>query len=131
MENPVTLEDVRGSIERPLTSDEERVIPEWLGKAWRELNRVVPGISVRHALDPSEPTYLDADDVADVIVAMVERKVRHPDGVSQWNGDDYGERVDPSMASGRIYVTDQERESLMPAAPSYGGGIYSIPLTTR
>lgn len=131
MENPVSLEDVRGSIERPLTPDEERVVPTWLGVAWRELNRVVPGISIRNALDPTAPTYLSADDVADVVIAMVERKVRHPDGVAQWNGDDYGEKVDPSMASGRIYVTDQERASLMPGAPTYGDGIYSIPLSTR
>ncbi|MBT2485809.1 MULTISPECIES: hypothetical protein [unclassified Microbacterium] len=131
MDNPVTLEDVRGSIERPLTPDEERVVPTWLGVAWRELNRVVPGISLRNALPDTDPTYLSADDVGDVIVAMVERKVRHPDGVSQWNGDDYGEKVDPSMASGRIYVTEKERESLMPAAPTYGDGIYSIPLSTR
>jgi hypothetical protein len=131
VENPATLEDVRNSIERPLTSDEERVIPSWLDKAWRELNRVVPAISVRNALPTTEPTYLASEDVIDVLVAMVERKVRHPDGVAQWNGDDYGEKVDASMASGRIYVTDEERASLMPAAPSYGGGIYSIPLTAR
>lgn len=131
MENPATIEDVRDSIERPLTSEEERVIPSWLAKAWRELNRVVPGIAVRNGLPTTEPTYLPIEDVIDVLVAMVERKVRHPDGVAQWNGDDYGEKVDPSMASGRIYVTEDERASLMPAAPAYGGGIYSIPLTAR
>ena len=131
MENPATLDDVRDYIERPLTPDEERAIPAWLGKAWRELNRVVPGISARNALGLGDPTYLPVEDIVDVLVAMVERKVRNPDGRVQWNGDDYGERLDPSLASGRIYVTEAERESLMPPAPSYGGGIFSIPLTAR
>lgn len=128
MDNPADIEDVRNVVERPLTPDEERVIPAWLGKAWRELNRVVPAIATRNALPNTDASHLSTDSVKDVVVAMVERKVRNPDGRVQWNGDDYGERVDPSLASGRIYVTADEIASLMPAAPSYGQGIYSIQL---
>lgn len=131
MENPADLEAVRGSIERPLTPDEERVIPSWLGKAWRELNRVVPGISQRNELDPTAPGHLAKDDVKDVVVAMVERKVRNPDGLRSWGGDDYDQTIDATLSSGQIYVTDAERDSLLPAAPTFGNGIYSIPLTAR
>lgn len=131
MQNPASLADVRDSMERPLTSDEERVVPQWLDKAWRELNRVVPGIAARNALPHTEPTYLDSADLVDVLVAMVERKVRNPAGTREWRGDDYSETVDAALSSGQIYVSEQERASLMPPAPTYGGGIYSIPLTAR
>ncbi len=128
MQNPVTLNDLKGSIERPLTSDEERVAPAWLAKAWRELNRVVPGIPARTASEETAPGHLSIDDVKDVVIAMVERKLRNPGGVRGWRGDDAGEDLDPAMSSGQIYVSDQERNSLMPPAPTFGHGIYSIPL---
>lgn len=131
MENPATLEHVRSSIERPLTSDEERVIPTWLAKAWRELNRVVPAITARNELPADDLSHLAEDDVRDVLVAMVERKVRNPDARRQWSGDDYSETVDAALSSGQIYVTETERLSLLPPAPTYGNGIYSIPLTAR
>lgn len=131
MDNPASIADVRASIERPLTPDEERVIPQWLDKAWRELNRVVPGIPARNALPAESPTHLADADIRDVLVSMVERKVRNPSGTREWRGDDYSETVDASLSSGQIYVSEQERASLMPPAPTYGGGIYSIPLTAR
>lgn len=130
MDNPAILEDVTASIERPLTDDEKRVIPTWLGKAWRELNRVVPGISARNALPSTDVSHLATDDVKDVIVAMVERKVRNPDGKREWRGDDYGETVDAALSSGQIYVSDEERRSLMPPQ-LYSDGMYSIPLGSR
>lgn len=130
MDNPAKLSDVENSIERPLTDDETRVIPSWLDRAWRELNRVVPGIPQRTALDPSSDQHLETADVRDVIVAMVERKVRNPDGRRSWGGDDFTEQIDSSMSSGQLYVSDSERASLLPrfAAP---GGFYSIPLAAR
>lgn len=127
MDNPAKLSDVENSIERPLTDDEQRVIPSWLDRAWRELNRVVPGIPQRNSLDSSNEQYLPTADIRDVVVAMVERKVRNPDGRRSWGGDDFTEQVDASMSSGQLYVSDAERASLLPrfAAP---GGFYSIPL---
>jgi hypothetical protein len=44
---PATLEDVRGSIERPLTSEEERVIPAWIEQAWIVLRYASPGLEAR------------------------------------------------------------------------------------
>jgi hypothetical protein len=129
VDNPAGLEDVRGSIERPLTSDEERVIPTWLGKAWRELNRVVPGITTRNELPTDDPQHLATDDVKDVVVAMVERKVRNADGLRTWAGDDYSQTIDAALSSGQLYVTEAERVSLMPRDIVGHGGMYSIPLT--
>ena len=129
MNNPAGLEDVRSSIERPLTTDEERVIPTWLDKAWRELQRVVPGIPARVLLVDDALGHLDFDDVKDVVVAMVERKVRNPEGLRTWGGDDSSQTIDAALSSGQIYVTDAERDSLAPAAPSSSGGIFSIGLS--
>lgn len=131
MNNPATPQDVTGSFERSLTSDEQRVLPNWLDKAWRELQRVVPGIPARVALPETTLGHLDVDDVIDVVVAMVERKLRNPDGLRSWKGDDYDQTIDVALSSGQIYVSDTERESLMPTAPTFGTGIYSIPLTSR
>lgn len=128
MVNPAGIEEVRGSIERPLTPDEERVIPSWLGKAWRELQRVVPGIPARTLLPTTTLGYLTVDDVRDVVVAMVERKVRNPEGLRTWSGDDYDQTIDSALSSGQIYVTEAERVSLAPAGATFGNAIYSIPL---
>lgn len=131
MDNPADIEDVRGSIERPLTADEERVIPEWLAKAWRLLQREVRGIPARIALPETDVGYLAVDDVKDVVVAMVERKVRNADGLRAWSGDDYEQTVDAALSSGQIYVSASEIASLAPASASGGNGMYSIALTTR
>lgn len=128
MDNPATLADVQDTIERPLTTDEERVIPVWLDRAWRTLIREVPGIAFRNALQPDDPEYLAWDDVKDVVVAMVERKVRNADGLRTWGGDDYNQTVDAALSSGQLYVTAQERASLMPRDVTTANGIYSIPL---
>jgi hypothetical protein len=132
MDNPADIEAVRGVIDRPLTPDEERTIPQWLGIAWRTLQRDVPGIPARTALDADVPGYLAVDDVKDVVVAMVERKVRNSNGLRTWSGDDYGQTVDNELSAGKIYVTDAEKASLAPGAGlADGGGIYSIPLVSR
>lgn len=131
MDNPANITDVRGSIERPLTSDEERVIPYWLDKAWRELQRVVPGIPARVDLPDSADGYLAVDDVTDVLVAMVERKVRNASGLRSYSIDDYDQTVDAALSSGQIYVSDSEKASLAIRATDGSSQIFSIALSTR
>lgn len=123
---PAGLADVRNSFERALTPDEERVIPAWLGTAWRKLQKAVPGITGRMELE-SGPAALDTDDVKDVLVAMVERKLRNPDMLRTFNGDTATMTIDSEASAGKIYVTDDERLSL--AIPDHGAaGMYSIQL---
>lgn len=130
MDNPADLQKVKDAIERPLTVDEERVVPNWLGKAWRILQREVPGIPARVALEPGSDSHLSTDDVADVVVAMVERKLRNPDGLRSYSADDFDQTIDSTLSSGQIYVTEAEKASLAPRGLSYGGGgIFSIPLS--
>lgn len=130
MDNPAKLSHVEASIERPLTPDEKRVIPTWLDQAWRILNRAVPAITARNNLPLANPDYLPAEDVRDVVVAMVERKVRNPDARRNWGGDDFSETVDAAVSSGQLYVSEAEKTLLMPAIAAIGG-IFSIPLEAR
>lgn len=130
MENPAGLDDVVDSFERPLTVDEKRVVPAWLGTAWRTLNREVRGVAMRLDLEEDVAGHLPVDDVKDIVVAMVERKLRNPDGYRTWGGDTESSTIDSALSSGKIYVTDEERRSLAPADIGAGAlnGMYSIPL---
>lgn len=131
MNNPATIEDVRDSIERPLTADEERVIPSWLDTAWRRLQRAVGGIPTRTSLPNTADGYLDVADVVDVLVAMVERKVRNAAGLRNFSTDDYEQTVDAALSSGQIYVSADEIASLAARPLAGSGNIYSIALATR
>lgn len=123
---PADLEDVRNSFERALTADEARVIPAWLGTAWRKLKKAVPGIAGRMEIVDG-PAALDPDDVKDVLVAMVERKLRNPDMLRSFGGDTTTMTIDSEASAGKIYVTDDERLALG-IADHGSSGIYSIQL---
>jgi hypothetical protein len=124
--NPATIDAVRGTLERPLTPEEEAAVPNWLNRAWTILQGKVPGIVGRMALESDQPLALDEDLVVDVLAAMVERKVRNPDGLRSFTVDDVVHTVDAALSSGQIYPTPDELASL--AIPAPAGGLYSIPL---
>jgi len=122
---------VQDAFERSLTTDETRVLPAWLDTAWRILknpNRGVPGLEARLELEATDPASLETDDVIDVLVSMVIRKLRNPDGLRSWGGDDYQQVVDQELSAGKIYLTDDERLSLMPPAPPVSSGVFSLQL---
>lgn len=124
--NPAALADVEGTIERPLTDPEKAAVPKWLDRAWTILQGKVPGLVGRMALPAEQPMALDPDLVIDVLAAMVERKVRNPDGLRSFTVDDVVHTVDAALSSGQIYPTPDELASL--AIPAPAGGLYSIPL---
>lgn len=122
--NPATPEDV--VLERPLTPTEEAAVPAWLDQAWTILQGDVPGIPARMNLAPSAPTWLDQDVVVQVLAAMVERKLRNPDGLRSFTIDDTTNTVDATLSTGQLYSTPDERARL--AVPVPGGGAFSIAL---
>lgn len=124
MPNPAVLQNVADAYERPLTPDEQRVVPNWLDQAWRLLSRTVPAVEARMMVDAPAASALTVADVTDVLVAMVVRVLRNPDGLRTWNGDDYGQTVDSALSTGQLYVSDAERDSLMPRAAV--AGAYSL-----
>lgn len=128
MDTPVTAAEFKAAFERSLTPDEERVLPTWLDIAWRKLQRAVGGIPARLALPTDTAGHLAIEDVQDVVIAMVERKVRNPDGTRSYGADDYNETVDSVLSSGQIYATDDEIRSLSVRDIAGGNGLFSIPL---
>lgn len=122
--NPATADDV--VLERPLTDEETAVLPQWLDAAWRALQREVRGIPARRAVDPTSSTYLTDDSLRQVVGAMVERKLRNPDGLRSWTTDDVQQTIDAALSTGQLYATESEKGSL--AVPVPGGGMFSIPV---
>jgi hypothetical protein len=128
IENPATVADVQASFERPLTDDEARVVPTWLNQSWTILTRTIPGLDSRIDLVNDRPEAVPVEAVVQVLVAMVERKLRNPAGLRAWNsGDNYTETIDQALSSGQLYPTTDEIARLQLSVPGVGG-FYSIPL---
>lgn len=77
--------DVTGAWIGPDAPDDDDLIETWIGKAEREIRRQVPDIRDRLAAESDlVPPVKDlAEDVTDVIVAMVSRVFRNPAGTRQ------------------------------------------------
>jgi hypothetical protein len=133
IENPAKPEDV--VLERPLTDGETAVLPSWLARAWRVLQDEVPGIGARMLADPPQdpppPGAVPRETVAEVVVAMVERKLRNADGLRSYGVDDSTAVVDQALSSGQIAPTPGEIARLSVPVAAAGGGAFSIPLGRR
>lgn len=124
--DPTSDEDVTGSFERALTSDELRVLPAWRAQAWTILKNEAVGIDRRLA-----DGKVDADLVKATLVAMVERKLRNPDALRGYAVDDGQTTIDQAISSGQLYVTPEELARLAPrlaGARPIAGGFYSVQL---
>jgi hypothetical protein len=122
--NPATPEDV--VLERPLTPQEDAAVPRWLDQAWTILQGRVRGLSARMNLPPDQAAAVSTATVRQVIGAMVERKVRNPDGLRSFTVDDVVHTVDAALSSGQLEPTVGELALLAVPVPS--GGMYSIQL---
>lgn len=114
MDVTITVEDVQGRIERPLTVDEVRVIPGWIEDARGVLVDGVPDVEARLALSPSAPAYLSGETVKRVLRRMVERKVRNPSGLRTFSVDGYDQTVDRENSAGKIYLSGDDLADLAP-----------------
>lgn len=119
--NPALRADVEASFERPLSSDEGRVVQNWLDQSWTILTLTIPGIDTRLSLGT-----VPQKAVLQVLVAMVERKLRNPNGLRSWEGDNYTETVDQALSSGQLYPTPDEVARLS-SRTATAGGFYSVP----
>jgi hypothetical protein len=121
--DPTVDADVVNSLERSLTADEERVLPAWRAQAWTVLKAEVPTLEARLAA-----ATIDVETVKQVLIAMVDRKLRNPDGLRSYGVDDGTATVDQALSSGQIAPTPAEIARLSPRVPgaALGTGIFSI-----
>lgn len=126
---PIGIDDIRDTIERPLTTDEARVIPAWIEKAWGLLLDKVPDVVERQALPAGNPLHVREGVVKDALVNAVERKVRNASGLRQFGTDEYSQTIDASLSSGKIYIADEDLARFQPR-PIAGTsqGVYSMQL---
>ncbi|MBF4549240.1 hypothetical protein [Pseudoclavibacter sp. VKM Ac-2888] len=129
MQAPINVNSIRGVIERPLTADEVRVIPQWIDQAVEKLLDAVPDLEARKALPPENPRHVRENVVRDALVNAVERKVRNAGGLRRFGTDEFSSEVDPSLASGKIFISDEDLARFQPR-PIAGTsqGVYSMQL---
>lgn len=94
---------------RSLTAEEAVRADELLAEASRTIDAECYGVADRIAAGT-----LSADLAGDVAVNMVIRRMKNPDGLRSEQVDDYRYVRDDVVASGEMYLTDQERRKLSP-----------------
>jgi hypothetical protein len=107
--------------------DDEDLIDTWIGKAEREIRTRVPDIQVRIDAEAEEiPSRTDLLDTAqDVVVAMVTRVFRNPEGIRQTNvttGPYTASKTYGGDVPGGLGLTDEELAKLQ----GIRGGAFTI-----
>jgi hypothetical protein len=101
------VEDVRSAWNRPVPESRVPYVQDKLDRAHRLLRRRAPGLDARVAGGQLAP-----EDVGDVIVRMVIRVLRNPEGYRTETDGDYSYGRDTRSASGELTVTDEDLEEL-------------------
>lgn len=115
--------------------DDDPTVQTWIDRAERLVRRRVPDIAARIAAEHAEePTRTDLLDAArDVVVAMVIRVFRNPEGIRQTNvttGPFTGSRTYGGDVPGSLDITDDELADLQGARLSGAFTIDMIPSTS-
>lgn len=100
--NPAEIVDIEVRW-RPLSDAETIVADTLLSDAWVLLKHADSTIDTR--LDAAE---LDSELVKIVLVEMVKRVLRNPDGIRQESIQDYSVTRDATSGNGLLHVTDDE-----------------------
>ena len=130
-----TAEDVTGAwIGEGVPTDTAKV-ETWISKAEREIKYRVPGIQERIDAEAAEtPARTDLLDTAnDVVVAMVTRVFRNPEGIRQTNvttGPFTGSKTYGGDVPGGLGLTDEELAKLQGSRSSGAFTIDLIPSTS-
>jgi hypothetical protein len=128
MDAPISVDDVKGAIPRPLTPDEQRVIPAWIDQAWGLLLENVARLEQRLELPDTAIDHVTERTVKSVLLTIVERKVNNATGARAFTlADGTAITNDHSLAAGKIYLAPEELERFRPVEPP-AGAMYSVPL---
>jgi hypothetical protein len=107
--SPATSENLIERSLRPLTDAEIAWGAVRLDDAYLQIITAVPSVETRLATAWDSTL---AALVVQVQCAMVLRVLANPDGVLEESGDDYTRRLDASISTGSLYLTDAERALL-------------------
>lgn len=111
-----TAQDVRDASHRTL-SQSDAWLENRMAAAHARLRARVPGLDARVS-STTDP--LAAALVRDVLVEVVLRVARNPDGYRQESDQDYSYTRDRDVAPGRIVITDEDLELLGANRPFTG-----------
>jgi hypothetical protein len=89
-----------------LTAQELAVGETLLGDAWNIILSRVPSVAARLDASPTDPLF--AALVVQIQCAIVLRVINNPDGKLEESGDDYRYRLDASVSTGALYLSDAE-----------------------
>lgn len=116
--NPASVADLEARSFRTLTDAEKSAAGALIDDAWFMLIGYRPIIATK--LDPElgdvDPAF--QHNVKRLIVAIVKRVVDNPEGILEEEGDDYRYRKDSVVSTGRLYVSKEEIDTLLPASGS-------------
>ena len=117
MDNPAAVTDVQSRFPRALTTDEQTMATTLLGDAWIDLQAKVTDLVTRLEATPADAALL-AQTIR-VLAQSVKRVLLNPFGRKQESrGIDDAQRswtLDPALASGELFFTDEELNSLQAA----------------
>ena len=109
-----TVADVVVGLGRDTRSEQERAqIASWIDQAEALIMTRIPNLGALVATGR-----LSADVVRMVVVWVVARKVKNPDGKQNERVDDYSYGLDENAKRGAIFLTDEEWDLLIPRAAS-------------
>jgi hypothetical protein len=111
--NPATLSDVEDRYYRPLTDRELINAWMWLDDAWWFLTTRLPDLEA-----DITAANVAAETARNVVVAMVMRMLKNPDGLVSESIDDYSYRRATNAASGVMSVSPEEIALLTPGGRS-------------
>ena len=109
MANPITLSDVEDRFYRPLTDRELINTKAWLSDAWWLLTARLPNLEANLTAE-----LIPLANVRRVVVAMVHRLLKNPEGFVTESIDDYSYRRATLVASGALSLEHDERALLIP-----------------
>jgi hypothetical protein len=104
--NPATPNDLANRSLRALSSQELAVGAQLLTDAWTAILTRLPSVSARLDAVPTDATFRAL--VTQIQCAMVLRVLNNPDGKLEESGDDYSFRLDSTVSTGTLYLTDTE-----------------------
>lgn len=125
-----TPEDVRKRLGRDLTAAEVLQVDEWLQDLEADIRARIPDIDALMADPETGESYTRT--VTRVVAETIVAKLKNPKGLRQYTEsvDDYSltETVDTANSSGRLFITDDDWDLLI---PSLNGDAFSIRLVGR